>query len=287
MIKKYSHSEVESYLQCERRHFYSYGHEIQGIYTSEALERGIMIHAALATYYEELKGGATKAVAEAKGYQTLAQLGNDSQAYDGVKLLAQCADLLIAYFNHYRDEDIEVLAVETEYLVPITDDYSLQVRIDLICRVAGRVIVRDHKVIYDFYNAKKTDLQSQLPKYLAGLWSMQESPKIDLLEYNEIRHRTTEENKHDPSLRFRHTEVPITRQRVLTTLTEQLQVAKRIASLRAKGLDEWGKTVVRNSSACGNCPFTNICTAELNGEDIEMIKKYDYRPKTKRAAMNS
>lgn len=290
MVNKASHSEVQSYLACERRHYYAYGYEIQGKYLSEALERGIIVHAVLAEYYTVQLNGGTVAEAEAAGFAMLTKMGAECQGYDSFKIMAQCSSLVFQYFNHYRDEGIEVLAVETEYLVPITDNYSLQVRIDLICRIGGQVIVRDHKVVQDFYDDNKAALDPQLPKYLAGLWSMSESPKIDKLEFNQIRHRNTEENKGDPGKRFLQKEVPVTRARVLGTLKEQLQVATRIASLRAKGLDEWGKTVVRNTGACGNCPFTAICIAENNNEDretIDLLLQYEYRPKTKRAEMNS
>lgn len=274
-----SYSEVQSYLTCERRHYYGYGLKLRGKNVSDALERGTIIHAALAVYYLARRDGMDHTSATILAYQNLNELASTSPAYDPMSLGIECMKLLSEYFAFYGDEDMEVLEVETEYLIPITDDFSLQVRVDLIKRQAGQVIAVDHKVIYNFYSAKKVGIAAQLPLYLAGLRTA--GMKVDGLEYNQIRHRG------NATERFQRQPIKITPQRVVRTLEEHLRASNRIASLRAKGLDEWQKVILRNEKECDNCPFTLLCEAELNGEDTRGIIAYEYEPKTRRQDMNN
>lgn len=286
-VRTNSHSEVESYLTCERKHYYGYGLRLQGKYTSEALERGILAHAGLAEYYLNLKIGQPHSVAVAEAIGCVSRLSMTSTAYDAMKIRTQVLLLLAWYFDHYKYDPIEVLEVETDYLIPITDDYSLPVKIDLIYRDLNthEVVVSDHKVVNDFYDGKKADLYPQLPKYIAGLRT--KGIKVDRAEYNQLRHRNTNENKDNPGKRFIRLAVPLSKARILRTVEEQIRAANRIKSLRDRGTEEWGKTVLRNTGACGNCSFQLLCDAELNGRPTADLIEFEYRPKTQRNELNN
>lgn len=288
-IRRTSHSEVESFLSCERRHYYAYGLQIQGKYTSEALERGIMVHHALAIFYQGLKDNLSVDAAQSKAIMALSDLYSTSSAYDPTKLFTGCMSLFNWYIDFYRDEfqHIEVLEVETDYLIPITDDYSLPVKIDLIYRDlrVNEVVVTDHKIVADFYDLDKVELLPQLPKYLAGLRT--KGIKVDRAEYNMLRHRNTLDNKADPGLRFRRLDVPLTKARILRTIEEQIRTANRIKSLRDRGIEEWSKTVLRNTGSCGNCSFKLLCSAELNGKPINDLIEFEFKPRTRRVEMNN
>lgn len=274
-IRTTSYSEVQSYLTCERRHYYGYGLEIQGKTSSDAMELGTIIHAALAVYYNGRKEGINHPTSTTLAYQCLNELISKAAVWDNAALATKAIKILSEYFAFYGDEDMQVLAVETEYLIPITDDFSLQVRIDLIRRQNGKVIVSDHKVIGNFYSTKKIGIAAQLPLYLAGLRT--EGFKVDELEYNMLRsHPNAQE-------RFMRTPVPLSNARVLRTLEEHLRASNRIATLKAKGLEEWSKVVLRNEGACDRCPFNLICEADLNGEETRGLIEYEYRHKEKRA----
>ena len=52
-----SHSEVEAYLSCERKHFYNYGMKIQKRVLPSALRRGTICHSALEAHFTVLKAG--------------------------------------------------------------------------------------------------------------------------------------------------------------------------------------------------------------------------------------
>lgn len=288
-VRRTSHSEVESFLSCERRHYYGYGLYIQGKYTSEALERGILVHAALAVFYQALKDGFTIEQAQGKGIMALSDLYKSSETYDPTKVFTQAVSLFNWYIDKYKDDFqyVEVLEVETDYLVPITDDYSLPVKIDLLWRdlKTNEVVVTDYKVLQDFYDQDKVKLLPQLRKYIAGLWT--KGIKVDRAEYDMLRHRNTKDNAEEPGLRFQRLPVPLTKASVLRTIEEQIRAANRIKSLRDRGTEEWGKTVLRNTGSCTNCSFKLLCDADLNGLPTADLIEFEYKPRTRRVEMNN
>jgi hypothetical protein len=286
-IRRTSHSEVESFLGCERKHYYGYGLKIQGKYTSEALERGIMVHAGLAAYYKSIIDGHPHAVASAEALLLVARLRETSLAFDPFKLQVQSAGLLGHYFETYKDDYVKPLEVETDYLIPITDDYSIPVKIDLIYEDLrdGSIVVADHKVVDSFYTAESAANYPQLPKYVGALMSTER--RIDRTEYNFIRHTNTAANKEDPSLRFARLPIELTRTRVLRTLEEQIRAANRIKDLRDGGEDRWRQVALRNTGACRGCPFQLLCGTELAGRPINDLIEFEYRPKAKRNEMNN
>jgi hypothetical protein len=188
-------------------------------------------------------------------------------------------ELLDRYFVRYQieDEAMEILEVEKTYEVQVGDDFYMKIIVDLVARIPGiGIAVMDHKFVYDFYNASVVDLAPQLPKYLAVVNSV--GINAEHAFYNEIRYRTTQENKAQPYLRFSRPKVTITPTRIKTTMEEQLRAAKKVQYLRSLGLEEWEKRVLRaaNSMICDRCPFQNICALDLNGQDTTLAIEYDY-----------
>jgi hypothetical protein len=246
-----------------------------------------MGHAALATYYSALQFGQTHETATAAAYGQLSILGEDVEAYAGQKLVYEVAGLLKLYFDEYREDPIEVLAVETEYSIGILADYELPVRIDLIVRNlnTGRVAAWDHKFVKDFYSEDKVRLMPQMRLYQAGL--MTAGYRVDDLVYNMIRHRGTKDNAADPSLRFERMTIPVNPESVKRTVEEHLMAANRIAAWRKMPLDEWERKVVRNTSACMLCSFKTLCAQDLEGEDTSTLIEFEYRPKTRRNEMTA
>lgn len=286
-IRFTSHSEVESFLGCERKHYYGYGLKLQGKYTSEALERGIMVHAGLAEYYKSRIDGKDHELSSASALMCVALLTRDSLAFDPFKLQVQSAGLLGHYFETYKDDYVKPLEVETDYLIPITDDYSIPVKIDLIYEDLrdGSIVVADHKVVDAFYTAESASIYPQLPKYVGALMSTER--RIDRAEYNFIRHTNTKANAEDPSQRFMRLPLELTRTRVLRTLEEQIRAANRIKDLRDGGTERWGRVALRNTGACRGCPFQLLCGTELSGRPIADLIEFEYRPKVKRNEMNN
>lgn len=278
-----SHSEVEAFLQCERRHYYSYGEKLQGKGTSEALIRGIIGHEVLATYYQAIKDGKSRAEAQDEGidklYDMVAMYRDDLS--DSAKFETDLGFLIQNYWDNYIDDDMVILEVEVLHTIQLTDTFEMPVRIDLLAKIPGRgIIAIDFKFCYDFFNVDKLDLSPQLPKYLAALTEM--GVHVDGIMYDEIRHRKTKENEADHSLKFRRTPVTITPNKVVTIMREQLMAAKRISQLKNLALPIWESKVLRNPQACQMCPFTIMCAADLDGRDSDLARISFYEPKSYR-----
>ena len=279
-----SHSEVESFTTCERRHYYAYGLKggLRKRTESSALVRGTIGHSLLAEYYQALKDGdeydaRLKRVGERLQYW-VAQTDLDS--YDRLNMLNELWNhLMKPYFRHFRedDENMEILGVETTYEVPVADDFYMKVIVDLVVRQPNvGIAVWDHKFVYDFYNPEIVDINPQLPKYLAVIRSA--GIPAAAAFYNELRYRLTKENRERIELRFDRSRVAVTSNRIVKTMEEQLRAAKKIHYLRSLGLEEWERRVLRaaNSMICERCPFTEICALDLNGDDKTLAITYNY-----------
>lgn len=284
-LEKTSHSEVELFTKCERAHYYRYGMGITGSKVSEALARGIAGHAALADYYTNLKNGMEYADRVSSALDVVVDEIDTSETFSADVLMSELVTLLMAYFARWRarDEALEVLDVEKEFLVPVGDNFFLKMYIDLIVRMPGvGLAVWDHKFMKDFYNPDIVDLNPQLPKYLGALTAA--GYDIRRAYYNEIRYRTTKANEADSDQRFRLTSIDITRERIINTMAEQIKAARRIRALRNAGIEVWEQKVLRaaNSFICSNCAFKEICALDLNNKDTTLAVQYQYKHATGR-----
>jgi hypothetical protein len=283
-----SYSEVSTWLSCPREHYYSYGLKIAPLYIAEPLERGILGHAALEAFYRALMVDIPHDEAVALAFKKLGEVNAASQAYAPMKLMAEMATLLNDYFTTFKDEDITVLAVETEYKVGLLADYELPVRIDVIWRDNRKrqTYAVDHKFLKDFMSEEKMQLSPQLKLYLAGMWQKNDI-QVDGIMYNELRTRTTIDNKADPSLKFVRTIVPFTEVSVKRQLEEHLMAGNRIAAWRKMPLEEWESKVLRSTRNCNMCPFQKLCVRDLNGEDTTLMKEFEFKPRTQRHELPS
>lgn len=279
-VDKASHSEVEQYAACERRHFYNYGHKIQSRTTSDVLARGNVGHLALATYYEARKLGASFDDATEAAFDIVTPEIKRYGVFDEDKLSRELIFLLGLYFDEYEeeDEDKEILHVELSVNVQLTEEFSMPAKIDLIRHWPGLgVIAEDHKFCNDFYGVDAIDLNPQLAKYFAVLEAL--DMKIDGVMYNQIRYRNTKDNQVNPSERFERTPVPIGPNKVVTIMREQMMAARRISQLKSLPLVEWESKIIRNTLHCKMCPFTAICAADLEGQDSDLVLNSYYEDK--------
>lgn len=273
-----SHSEVDQYLSCERRHYYAFGKGLQSNHQSESLTRGTLGHEVLEVYYNSIKDGETPDVSAMKALDHFKVFIGK---YD-LGLLADLQDLLLRYFAVAPswDETYEILHVEQEFRLPFSADIEYPFTPDLIVqdRATGRIYVIDHKFIYNFYTVDDMKISPQLPKYIGALRSHGINVHSGL--YNMLRWRKVKSTEvHD---NFRREGVPINNNRVAVTFREQITAMEQIGKLKSMPLDSWERHVLRTASSfnCKNCSFHQLCTLELAGEDISMATKYDYEPNT-------
>lgn len=278
-----SHSEVESYLKCQRNHYYGYGLRLEPVKMSDALARGIIGHAGLAAYYRNRKDGGEHEDGVKLAIQEMIIEAENLTTYNRETLLSEAMGLVRANLNHFENDEWEVIEVEKRYDVEIMEGYTMPVIIDLIVRIPGRgVIVVDHKFTYDFYSSDAVDLNPQLAKYLAVMRT--DGYEVHGAMYNQIRYRTTKANAKEAEERFSRVIVSLTSKRVSTVMREQIMVAQRIAKLKRMEREEWESRVVRvaNSMVCKSCSFKDLCASDLNGQNSELLIQYEYKEKTRR-----
>lgn len=286
MFMSASHSEIETYTECERKHYYRYGKKLESKDDSDTLVRGNVVHEVLSRYYLGIKLGLSHYEAMESALPYIDMSLNQYNIYDPDAMRLEVLNLLYWYWETYKDnpDKWKILEVEVEYKVKLTDDFTLPVKIDLIVEEPGRGIgIVDHKVCWDFYSVDKIDMSPQLPRYLAAALEM--GFKIDFLMYNELRRRETKDNKANPSERFRRTPVPITTEKVVTIMHEHLVAASRISTLRQGDLETWEYLVLRNPAACQYCNFKDLCDADMNKRDAQLTEQSFYKERRKRSEL--
>lgn len=281
-MDKSSHSEVEKFVMCERSHYYTYGLKIQGKSVSDALVIGNVGHVVLAKYYLLRQLGSTHEEAVREAFPLIRQEIAYYQPFDEEKMATDMIRILNNYWLHLaKYDDWEILHVEEAYDIQLTDDFTMPVKIDLVCRIPGHGIVAlDHKFSRNFFDVDKLDLSPQLPKYWAALDALK--IRVDELWYNELRTWTTKDNTADPIQRFRRTPVIMTPKKVVTIMREQIMAAKRISQLKQLPIEEWESKVLRNGLACNMCSFTTLCSADLEGRDSDLVRESFYEERTYR-----
>jgi hypothetical protein len=136
-------SETKSIRGCERRHFYRYVLGYRPISTPRALAFGTVSHAGLEAWWAT--AGDFKAASAA-----LVDAHRESEL-DGYDLIK--ADvMLLGYHARWHNEDVKVLGVEQEFLVPIvhpdrktTHVVQLAGKLDALCEIDGKVFIPEHK----------------------------------------------------------------------------------------------------------------------------------------------
>ena len=267
-----SQSEVDSFLSCRRKHYYSFGEKLQSKRHGDGLNRGIIGHDVLATYYKLLISGVS---ANEAADQALSRLHAPEIAIiDNIPVILGLRTLLRDYFNFYEDEvnDWEFLAVEKEFR---WEDFPFKPDLVKRNRKTGKVFVVDHKFLYNFYNPGMLDIMPQLAKYTGALRRL--GFQVAGAEYNMLRHRSNAQEK------FKRLAVSFTDTRIDTFIREQKILAEKIRELKSGTLEEWERKSVRTASSfnCQHCPFLSLCTTDVNGyTGRDLLVRMAFEPNT-------
>jgi hypothetical protein len=208
------------------------------------------------------------------------------EVYNKDVLMAEVQMLLIDYFEYWEEVDKELEILETEYKikVPTGNGNTMTVVIDLLAREKNvGIVATDHKFTYDFYNPEVIDLSPQLVKYLAALRSV--DVPVVRLQYNEIRTRSTKENREDRTKLFKRTPFRPSKARVSRTMKEHFAAADRIMVFKEMPIEEWSDKALRvaNRMVCQSCQFKDLCTSELNDWGINSILHHEFDKKVPRS----
>ncbi len=279
-----SNSEVSTYTQCERRHYYGYLKTLEPVNTSTSLSRGIIGHEALAFYYDALKEGADPATAQQRALDCVGRYLHFPNAE--TTMLTDLMQILARYFSYYpHDEFREIIGVEKVYEID-AEEFIYGMRLDLLVRdKAGKIVLVDHKFVYDFYTQNMLDTNAQLPKYI-GTLKLNKVP-VDYAILNQIRYRLKKGGNTDDEL-FKRAPVRPPHSRIHRIMGEQFEVSRRILERRTLDAEQQARVAVRtmNQMTCKNCPFISLCVAELDGQPTDNLLANDYRPNAYALAYN-
>jgi len=290
-----SHSEVDSYLLCRRKHYYGYGLSLQRVTESASLATGVAGHRILETFYKHILGNGIDASEQAEAFDDALDAARKEydavveEGYTDADRRATLHDILFneeyGYFAHefFVRKGWRVLAVESEFNLLYDDETeaSYPFVVDMIVEdTEGNYVVIDHKFVYDFYTPEQTDLQPQIPKYIGALRAL--GHEVSYGAYNMLRTRklktpTAETNNYLMILKPNNT-------RIVGTFMEQLGVAAEIQALKELPLEEQDKRAYRtaNKMVCQSCSFRDLCSTELMGGNVELMKKTEYKIRERR-----
>lgn len=163
---KITYSEIDTLNRCERLWDYSYRRGYAPIYKDERLTTGTIMHALMAALYRGEDWHEKWAACRA-------------EALDGTVLdeeAAKVEDDFETYATVMRRYKItnwqaQVVSVEKQYTVPLTETHSLVIHPDLVVIEDGQAWVWDHKFVRNFDRDMelRTDFDTQLSFYVWGL----------------------------------------------------------------------------------------------------------------------
>jgi hypothetical protein len=290
-----SHSEVDSYLLCRRKHYYGYGLSLERINQSNSLATGTAGHKVLEVFYRTILDGGQTCEEQKDVFEAGLTAARDAfaeivrEGYEDASSRARLEDILFdeewGYFANefFVNNGWRILAVEAEYNLLYDEDSQATYPfvVDMVVQdTEGRYVVVDHKFVYDFYTPEQTDLQPQIPKYIGALRAL--GYEIAYGAYNMLRTRKikapTAENMQYLLI------LKPNKERVVNTFMEQLGVAAEIQALKELSIEDQNKRAYRtaNKMVCQSCSFRDICSTELVGGNVELMKKTEYKIRERR-----
>lgn len=273
-----SHSEVDSYLLCRRKHYYGYTKSLQRVRESAALAMGSAGHKVLEVFYDNILKGHSFAIALEDARATADELRKQ------VEIPSNRADIFDTLFElYFPNEPLvnkgwTILAVEKQFSLEYDEAKKLQYPfvVDIIAQSPeGKIVVIDHKFVYDFYTYEASIMQPQIPKYIGALRAL--NHKVDYGAYNMIRTRKLKEP--DAASMIQWLDVKPEAQRVKQVFTEQIAVADEIQYIKnmPEELQDARAFRVANKMVCQSCSFLDICRTELSGGNSKLMIQTEYK----------
>lgn len=285
-----SHSEVDNYLLCRRKHYYGYGLSLERVTKSQSLATGTAGHRILEAFYAHLMSLSDTSAGQLENFDLALDRAKTvyeevvNEGYTDANNRALLYDVLFhEEWGYFANEFLvtngwRILAVEAEFslIYDSETESTYPFVVDLLVEdPEGRYVVIDHKFVYDLYTPAQTDLQPQIPKYIGALRAM--GHEVSYGAYNMLRTRKLKTPTADAMNYFMILK-PNT-ERVINTFMEQLGVAAEIQALKELNLEEQASRAYRtaNKMVCQSCSFKDICSTELIGGNVELMKKTEYK----------
>jgi hypothetical protein len=292
-----SHSEVEGYLLCRRKHYYGYGLSLQRVSESASLATGSAGHQVLEAFYSTILAAGDTNKAQLKAFDVALEAAHnkyaelvESGSYEHTdqrrcSLEFTLFDNEVGYFSQEKiiNKGNVVQAVEAEFNLEYDAETEsrLPFVIDLIVRdPEGKTVIVDHKFVWDFYTPSDSDIQPQIPKYIAGLRALGYPASHGM--YNMLRTRKIKaptQEQMSSTLQIRPTTA-----RVVRTFEEQIDMATELQALKLLPIEVQEKKAYRtaNKMVCQSCSFRDLCEGELAGANTKLIMQSEYKKRERK-----
>lgn len=258
-----SHSEADSFTQCERKWGYAHKLSLQPKKLSEGLSRGNAGHAYLEAWAKGMIAGLSSEEAQVHALNAAAGMPNAAQA------LALATEWVRDIFPKLG---WKIVSVENQYRVGLEEDLVYPFKFDLLVEIRGVLVLVDHKFLYDFYSQQMVDIFPQMPKYIFGLRA--QGLNVEYAIYNMFRTRKV--NKIED--RYCQRETHPNEYRLRESMKEQLMNMRKIRD--AKNDPNFYPVRTANKMTCGNCSFADLCEFEARGESTKLMKEAFFEPNT-------
>lgn len=290
-MRRVSNSEVATWLTCRRQYFYAFDMAIApkgnpgGNPKVSTLAIGTLGHEILGVYYSLLMEGYTVEVATQECRNILTQMMIVPKGYSQEVVVA-LTKILERYWSFYAKSDhekYEVLAVEKEYDLPLTEDFSYVFRFDLLLKERGtpKIGLVDHKFKYDFFSDEALNLSGQLPKYIGALRYNGIFPSFVWI--NQIRAKPPAQNWTSKDF-FKRPPINPSNTKVANAMREQIIASQEITEWREQPMEIKKATALRSMDSfpnpCGKCPYNLLCRMEYDGGNISHVVAADFGPNT-------
>lgn len=277
MPRRISNSEVSSWLACRNQYRYAFDLDLEPIKLKDTLARGTVGHEILAVYYEALQNGESheNAILIARRKLQYLMAGESDYSLD---IIVDVDRILQQYWAFWGHDKWEILAVEKDYELPLNDEYTMPMRLDLLVRDAasGETWLFDHKFFYDLPNQDKLSLNVQLPKYVGALRF--NGHQVDKAFLNVIRYRKLKNPS--PGDLFKRIPVAVSNAKIRNALATHILASEEITEYRGIESAEARKhraLPVFHPLVCQYCSFINLCSSEYDGGDIAYAIQTQYR----------
>ena len=288
-----SHSEVESFLSCQMKHYYAFIDSTFGPLAglepksfSDALFRGIQGHDALMVFYQAIKDGHSVDDAAEESYQRLRVFSVRPEVLMNPAHLKITQDLQTRILPRYYAKEAVDLIRQGWKPIHVEETFRLRMEFEngtfvypfkpdvIMADQAGNLWVWDHKFVYNFYSPTEINLLPQIPKYIGALRA-----STDLYikggYYNQLRHREVK----DVDNHVKHVPVKPSDTRVKNAFRQQYKIMVEIAERKTMGADAArdAATRVLSTMVCKSCSFKDLCVSDLNGENTELAKRVNFK----------
>ena len=271
-----SNSEVDSFLACRKLHYYKYALGLYPKNLSRANHIGLLGHAILETYYRSQMIGLDKAEA----FDLALDKIHDSFAHEDADIVSLVSNRFMRYCDYYAKDDFEIVDVEGVYKVPLSDQITFGMTLDLLVKYhsgpwAGQYVVIDHKYKYNFSSPDELSMHVQTYKYIWALRQLGFNVKRSVL--NQIRYR---EDVKDIDKLFKRQELIPTDIELDNIMQEHLDVAKEIYNHKTQPVLWYATHSPRraNPRDCSGCYFRIPCRQERRGIDASRTLSTMYAP---------